>query len=606
LLPAQWKSRVAGPTTRLIVVLVVLGCIAAALFHSAALRSPQRGTLWRNEPIRNVTIERDRRMLFDAPAARVPMTVPEQARLRLGFGIGAASWRQLKAIDFVVAFDSQRGRVELFRRRLTREIAGAWEQVDIPLVAFAGQDGQLQLETEIVEGRLGWKNLIFWAPPALRPSPRDERPNIVLFSIDTLRADHLGCYGYKRDTSPTLDRLAGEGVRFRQAIAPSSWTLPSHATMLTGVNPVRHSAVSFTARTPLPPQVDTVAELLWRSGYATAGFTDGGFLAPRYGFDRGFELYASTVSPLKDFLAENVERALDWVRSTDGQPFFLFLHTYAVHMPFAPPPPYDRLFDPEYDGPCREKILHASVNECLGRDDADPRVVRHVKALYDGEIRRTDAIFGRFLGVLRAMGLAERTCVIVTSDHGEEFKEHGRFFHRRASLYEELLRVPLIVWCPERFSGGRVVDQQVGVVDIAPTILDITGVPIPDGLDGVSLLPTLRGRSAPQRTTLVSEVDASIEKERRDAFTVVAVRTDRHKLLVSSGAAPALELFDLRDDPGETRDVSGTLPEVVAQLGRALSGSSLSRRTASAPPLPVSATPDPASRERLRLLGYGD
>jgi arylsulfatase A-like enzyme len=613
---ARRNPRIVLRAWTVVVALAVLACIGlVALRHTQPLRVSPYFTLFRDAPTRHQPIDDERRLVLAPRATRLPLTVPDHASLRVGFGLGRGLWEHLSAIDFVVSFQSDRGHVELLRRRLGPEMPGEWQDAELPLQAIAGLSGELQLDTDVVAGTLVRKDLIFWAPPVLHAAPRDERPNIVLVSIDTLRPDHLGSYGYARDTSPTLDRLASQGVLFQEAIAPSSWTLPSHASLLTGVHPVRHKAVQFSAGSRIAPTVEPVAELLWKSGYATAGFTDGGFVSAIFGFERGFERYnsgstgrqeavsAEAGRETKNLFAENIERAHAWMRSVDGQPFFLFLHTYAVHIPYAPPPPYDRMFDPDYEGPCRNELRARSIKECLGENGTDPRMVRHVKALYDGEIRHMDALFERFIQPLKTSGLADRTCVIVTSDHGEEFKEHDRFFHHRADLYEELIRVPLIVWCPTRFSAGRVVDRQVSLLDISPTILELAGVPIPQAMDGVSLIPTLAGhRSPPRDAVVVSEVDASIEK---GTGTTVAVRTERHKL-VSSTARDSVQLFDLLDDPGETRDVSAASPQLVAELSQSLAASSLDPEAASEPePTPAApVTPDPAVMERLRALGY--
>jgi arylsulfatase A-like enzyme len=262
------------------------------------------------------------------------------------------------------------------------------------------------------------------------------------------------------------------------------------------------------------------------------------------------------------------------------------------------------MFDPGYEGPCRDRLMHADIKSCLGTNGTDPAVLQHVKALYDGEIRNMDAAFNRFLAMLESKGLSDRTCIIVTSDHGEEFKEHGKFFHNRASVYEELIRIPLIAWCPQRFAAGRSVDEQVSLIDIAPTILDLTGLAIPERMEGISLMPALRDGAEPGSRTLLSEVDASIEKREG---TTVSVRDGRYKL-IATNTRDAVEVYDLEDDPGEQRDVSAAQPGVTAQLQEGLASSVLAPEVAAKaterakPPPP--ATPDPAVLERLRALGY--
>jgi arylsulfatase A-like enzyme len=377
--------------------------------------------------------------------------------------------------------------------------------------------------------------------------------------------------------------------------------------MLTGLDPVRHGAVRFSVDSRIAATAETVTEILWKAGYATGGFTDGGFVSAMFGFDRGFDIYVSgstTKSSLKNFLDENTRRARQWIHSLDGQPFFLFLHTYAVHVPYAPPPPYDSMFDRNYDGPCREQLTETTLSKCLGTEAAQPRVLEHIKALYDGEIRSMDAVFGDFLDQLEGEGVGDSTCIIVTSDHGEEFMEHGRFFHDRADLYDELIRVPLIVYCPRRFAGGRSVDQQVGLTDIAPTILALAGIPAPPTMQGTNLMPVMLDGAAPRETSVVSEVDASIEK--REGVTV-AVRKGRYKLIDSS-EWDAPQLYDLHDDPGETRDLNASSGEIVRELRKALEGSRLSSSGAATATMQAQQVPpshvDAALVERLRALGY--
>jgi arylsulfatase A-like enzyme len=414
-------------------------------------------------------------------------------------------------------------------------------------------------------------------------------------SIDTLRADHLGAYGHARDTSPNVDRLARQGILFRQAIAPASWTLPSHASMLTGLYPYHHGAVRFGFLSALAARVDTLAELLWDRGYATAAFTGGSYVGLNRGFAQGFDVFRTGRA-----FSASIEAAIDWMKLIRG-PFFLFLHTYDVHQPYAPGAPYDDMFDPDYQGLFRKRFARVDLDSAGGVKVLDRRTVEHLEALYDGEIRKMDQAFATLLQYLASSGRAHDTCVIFTSDHGEEFMEHGNVFHNHAVLYEELIRVPLIVWCPSRYAGGRVIEQPVSLVDVTPTVLDIATAPIPKKMDGLSLAPALVGRDLPKGRMILSEVDASIEHEEG---SVAAVRTAHHKLIRTSWD-PAPLLFDLHEDPGERHDVRTKQPAVASRLGAVLQAAGLprshSKRARKETPPP---TPDAATRERLRALGY--
>jgi arylsulfatase A-like enzyme/4-amino-4-deoxy-L-arabinose transferase-like glycosyltransferase len=324
----------------------------------------------------------------------------------------------------------------------------------------------------------------------LSPAPMSPaRRSIVLVSIDTLRPDHLGCYGYARPTSPHLDALAAAGTLFEQAYAPSSWTLPSHTSMLSGLSPFRHGAVDASVR--IPDHVPLVAELLRARGYDTLGAVGNPFVSEHFGFRRGFarwlERRKSGTDP--DGYQAEVLAELRGLRA----PFFAFLHYNSVHHPYAPPPAYNRFAPAGSEGIRGARVgrlLHALEK---GAPKVTPAEREMMVGLYDGEILAMDDRLGRTLGQLsRAFG--DELLVVVTADHGEEFLEHGSLMHSR-TLYDELLHVPLLV----RGAGlpaGKRVREMVSLMDVAPTLLDWAGVPAPPGLDGRSLLPLARGTEA--------------------------------------------------------------------------------------------------------------
>jgi hypothetical protein len=327
--------------------------------------------------------------------------------------------------------------------------------------------------------------------------------NVVLISIDSLRADRLGCYGEAHDTSPTIDRLAREGVRFANATSPTSWTLPSHMSMLTGRYLLSHGVISETDR--LNQSVPTLAEALRASGLATGGVVSTLFLHPRYGFARGFDYYDdSSISGITNFdllraepAPEVTRLAINWLRQQQNRRFFLFLHFWDVHMDYIPPSPYDQMFDPGYRGSIDGSNFryNPAVNPRMAQRDLD-----HVLALYDGEIRWVDDHIAKVLAALDEMGVGDRTAVIVTADHGDEFFEHGGKGHGR-TLYREVVHVPLIMRIPG-VTPGKVVRMPVSLVDIMPTVLDLVGARAPVGLQGVSLVPELTGADGDMRRTV--------------------------------------------------------------------------------------------------------
>ncbi|MCZ6598713.1 MAG: sulfatase [Planctomycetota bacterium] len=312
-------------------------------------------------------------------------------------------------------------------------------------------------------------------------------PNLILISIDTLRADRLGCYGYERDTSPAIDALAERGVLFRTAIAESSWTLPSHVTMLSGLYPSTHG-VERPERRP-GSGTRLLAERLRDAGWTTFAITDGGWLSPAFGFARGFLDYRAELAGTEAHVNELIQRIEPLLGGE--RPFFAFLHTYDVHCPYDPPEPYASLFRSE------ERAEIETAGRCgnphFNAMDLDAGEARFLSDRYDGSIRRVDDALRGLFDLLEERGALEDTVVVLTSDHGEEFLEHGRIGHER-TLEREVLFVPLIVVAPGL--GPRVETHPVGLVDIVPTVLELLGLPAAADVEGQSLVRLARGEAA--------------------------------------------------------------------------------------------------------------
>lgn len=421
--------------------------------------------------------------------------------------------------------------------------------------------------------------------------------NVVLISIDSLRADHLGCYGYHRATSPVLDRLAAEGVRFATAYTVSPWTLPSHATMLTGRYPLSHGAV--TANQRISSATPTLATIFKRAGYVTAGFVSYEFLRRRYGFNVGFDHFDDFTTDLDTEAEERTARTgpllnaqiIPWIEAQD-RPFFLFIHYFDVHWDYDPPPPFDTMFDPDYTGPDVRPFLNNPAIH-LGMPK---RHLEHFIALYDGEIRFTDQIVGDIMTTMDRLGIGRDTLLIVTADHGDEFFEHGNTGHTK-SLYDEVMKVPLIVRWPRGLAGGRVVTPPVSLVDLAPTVYDLAGLPAPEGLEGQSLVPLLLGKG--RRTTLI--FGHLMGHKRLYNWAMVRQGNDKylHHLRM-----PHAELYDLTADPGEQSNRLGD------HDGEVLGGPLLAwlrQQWAAYRQLPKQEhqiVVDSHNTERLRALGY--
>jgi arylsulfatase A-like enzyme len=442
-------------------------------------------------------------------------------------------------------------------------------------------------------------------------APHPSRPNVLLISIDSLRADHVGADGYQRHTTPHLDALGTAGVVFHTAISSSSWTLPTHVTLLTALPPSLHGVNGIRRR--LAESAVTLAEVLHAAGYETAGFVGGPLLRRIYGHDQGFDSYddSTVVRPLGQanhgITSPTLVGLVDdwlaaWRRRGTGRPFFVFLHLWDVHYDYAPPPPYDRLFDPDYDG-----TLDASnfeTNPAL-RPDMPARDLQHLVALYDGEIRFTDEWIGRLLDTLDRMGLTDDTIVVVTADHGDEFFEHGGKGHA-TTLFDEVLRIPLLMRYPRRIRPGQVVDEQVRLEDVAPTILGLARVDPPadfgvhggpEDAAGADLTPWLVGHPKEPFPSLTAY--ALLVPFGR----TTAVRTPTHKLIErTQGKRRHTFFYDLRSDPGEHAlrpPGKGTGRRLDGMLTRwsdywKAHGRGLSR--------PI--TIDAAHEQQLRALGY--
>jgi arylsulfatase A-like enzyme len=442
-------------------------------------------------------------------------------------------------------------------------------------------------------------------------SHRDgEHVNVLLISLDSLRADHVGCYGYERDTSPHLDRFAAEGIRFANAVSTSSWTLPTHLTMFTGRYQLSHGVVRETYT--LSPSVPTAGEIFKANGYTTAGFVSAPFVAAHYGYARGMDIYedlsASYENPrdARSAIAapEINEMALRWLDDHAEDQFFLFLHYFDVHYDYIPPAPYNTMFDPDYRGTMdgRNFMDRSDVNSRM-----DKRDLEHIVALYDGEIRFTDAHVGEILRKIDALGLRDKTLVVIVADHGEEFFEHKNKGHHR-TLYDEVLKVPMLVRLPDGSHAGTIVEDPVSLVDLLPTMLDVARVDAPGEIDGLSMLPLTEGRQVSRAAIYGAFFDKpsfNLQVTRRTAHGKVIQHFNR----ITHPRRHPVEYYDLADDPGERRNlVSERRAEVVEQLD-SLAGFlddawSINQHLASAAKGENRIELDSATVERLKSLGY--
>ncbi len=441
--------------------------------------------------------------------------------------------------------------------------------------------------------------LLFYFPKSLTPSSKKlfQPPvpyNVIIIGIDTLRADHLGMYGYSRDTSPNLDRFAEESILFEQAIAQASYTLPSQASFFTSQYPRVHGLLQATE--VLADSRVTLAEVLKGQGYKTAAFVGDGHLSGQFGFAQGFDIYVDDVG--RSFVS-TIPLAVEWLKKNKAEKFLLFLHAYDAHPPFEVPVvnSFDHIFDPDYDGilhneeliefayrtlPNQPPYFHAMRNILKIGGQAvmrlenetiifEPQDIYHTIAHQDGRILHTDYLIQQFLDVLQDMGLYENSLVIIFSDHGlttmdnmtrQVFSDKTRLVGHRGVVYDEVIRVPLLIKHP--LLGQQKVNEQIQLIDIFPTILDILRIPIEKNvkkqLQGKSFLPLLTGRAGPN----VSEYAYGEGDAMSGLDELQFIRTLQWKLIVKAGER--FELYNLKDDPKETQNVISQHPDVAAKL----------------------------------------
>jgi arylsulfatase A-like enzyme len=465
------------------------------------------------------------------------------------------------------------------------------------------------------------------------------RPDVILVSIDTLRADRLNSYGYhERTLSSALDRLAGEGILFESHISASPWTTPSHLSLLTSLSPSAHGVTApFNVLMEglehghryqrLAPEHETLAEVLARHGWATAAFTGGITLDPRIGFARGFALYDTSMAKVSEAGFRSME---GWIREHRDVPFFLFWHTFEVHAPYL---------HADFLGDVLPAGEAAALSAALGRLRSTPndplpapqerRILEArgelraavCSALYDGAVRSADRWIGRLVDTLRKMGLYDHTLLVVTSDHGEQLGEEadaeggrtrdGRFYNAHGhTLYEEMIRVPLILKLPGGRHAGQRVDGVSRAIDVMPTILDVVGLLHGAGPgQGVSLRPRWEG-SGFEVPPAFSEALATFREAK-------SLRTDRYKYILSIGPGrvarfgrafiprrpSAVELYDLAVDPGERNNLLAHPDARATSVARKLD-EQLRRTARERLGRPETTSLDEETVGRLKALGY--
>jgi arylsulfatase A-like enzyme len=546
------------------------------------------------------------------PDAQLAVSAPETASTLL-FSVAARSkGRASGPIHFTIEAQLAAGWRTIFSDEVVPD-DGRWNDHEIDLVALAPGARSFRFETRSASAQASaaaWWGSVTWLA---RESPgASSAPNVILISLDTLGAAHLSSHANAPEVSPRIDGFLDEGFSFRRAYAQYGNTLVSHASLFTGLYPIHHG---FYPGGPLIG-IDSLVVNLARAGWFTAAFTEGAFVSASYGFGHGFDWYDDGALGLPRQMAggasQTFARAGDWLEGIGKDTrFLLFLHTYEVHAPYLPrddaaeavakrlSPEDDRVFSSEVQS--RLALAHNSGHERMGEAE-----LRRLHALHTAEIHWLDRVVGDFLARLEALGLADDTLVVLTSDHGDQFGESDKVGHGE-TLHNRIHHVPLGFRWPGRIEPGRS-DTPVQLIDVLPTVLELAGHEVPAERDGRSLVPIMKGQSVAARPAFAEQITARgeclrLRLPRECRLDRYSVQTGRFKYV--SSKVPAYErLYDLEADPLETRDVLSEHPDEHERHRGLLRAYLADAPTARTPGAIIA--PDEATRERLEALGYLD
>lgn len=434
------------------------------------------------------------------------------------------------------------------------------------------------------------------------PRPEPPAARVILISIDTLRYDHLSVYGYPRPTTPVLEAMARESVVFENAMSQAPYTLPSHMTMFTGLRPLAHGVRFNLDR--LSPNALTIAEMMQRADYRTGAFVDCAYLAPTYGFDQGFETYSydpKATHRLLSGLRRDLPRIREWISKHAADPFFLFVHTFDCHGPYVVEPRYRNELKPTLPVVPKQAqseadwkyIQSLAIHQYL--DVRNKSSLAELIDTYDGTIRFVDSKLGEFFDSLRSAGLWDDSLIIVTSDHGESFLDHGIYCGHGLTLFEEEVHVPLIVKFPHGKYGGRRLAETVRHVDLLPTIAGAAHTTFPEFVQGIDLVKAIEGTDRNPRIAFGDSPNLTVAHRDGGKLVTYAKRQNikyldpphvsmqflaqahlaGHDYDVENdplGIFPRLrklyatQLYDLDTDPLETKNVASRRPELVERI----------------------------------------
>lgn len=532
--------------------------------------------------------------------------IPPRSVLRFAIAAATSSHAEFPSfVEFELTLRDSERQETLFREQLRRSDRNRWLDREVPLSSWAGTKAQLVLDTRIVESQgapsSGHEDVFpVWGSPVVTGSEAGSGiQQMILISIDCLRADHVGVYGYGRDTTPNIDAFARDGVVFETAISTSATTLPTHMSMFTGLTPSEHGASN---RHSLSRAVPYLPELLASAGFQVDAVVSGAYLSQYFGFERGFHSYLSLHQPLA---SETIDAALRVVERTEGASRFLFLHVIDPHWPYRPPGDFEKRY-----GPLRTNVDRMLHKVLMQIPPDEPGEVAQAVDLYDLEVAYADREVGRFLDELRTRELYEDSLIILTADHGEAFYEHGSWQHGW-TLYEEIVHIPLIVKWPGN-SRRRRTKQLVSQADIFATLLEHAAVASPHSRSTSLTTPAARETSASARRNAVSEFTTNPSKG-ETPYKKVSFRTDARKYIVTFrigadeltvGEITGEEIYDLTRDPGELQNLILESQSEAESLRRGLHAYLQHARVHRRGSQGDRFHEDEIIRERLRSLGY--
>ena len=529
---------------------------------------------------KKITIENETRNCLLTP---VPVIFDRKLEIAKGdvleFGIGVEKNAQVKSkggFFFKVAFeDNKRGTHLLFSKYLNPSVLEEhrqWWDVTIDLSQYAGKDTRIIFKAEKANPKEKFDNdvKVAWSNPIIyngyNSGKRDDM-TVILISLDSLRPDHLSCYGYYRDTSPNIDNLAEEGILFENAISQTHWTLPAHMSIMTSLYPSTHK-IYINRRLKRSKKI--IAEILREQGFMCAGFATHMRLKPEFGFARGFDYYTFKEYDFgaKRATAEEVTlKAMNFLTENKDKKNFLFLHYFDIHAPYTPPGNYGIRFDMTYDGKVTGmdfKSFIKPINNIFAtpKNDILERDLEHMIALYDGEIAHLDYYIGMLIKHLKNIHRYDNSLIILTGDHGEELREHESIAHN--TLYDEVIKVPLIIKLPKwmKQKNKRIREVVQGSIDIFPTIEDILEIPSQPGLQGKSLLPLINDKKTALRDSYTEAYSERLSEWNTKEYGI-AIRTLKYKYIYTTHfditdfsnfqkSDEVKELYQLDIDPLET------------------------------------------------------